>query len=603
MIKNFGGILLVFLSNFCFAQEKINEIDSVQIHGKFLATSYKNINQNISIITKKDIQNSPAKSIDELLQQVSGMDIRRRGSNGVQSDISFRGSSFEQVLLLLNGIRMNDSQTGHNSLNIPLDLDDIERIEVIKGPAARRFGQNAFAGAINIITKINSGKKVKINAEIGDYESYNLGFKANLGNDKFSQSLQTNTSSSEGYRHNTDFEMRNIFYQNQLKINNGNLSLQAGFSEKKFGANGFYSSPKATEQYEELQASIISLGHQQTFGKLKLQSNMYWRRGQDMYLFNREKPEIYRNMHIGNNVGGEINSTYVSSLGTTGLGVEIRKEFLVSNNLGNRNRFVSQVFFEHHFSFLKDKFTVSPGISWANYSQEGNFFYPGLDAGFRINSHHKFYGNISKVHRVPTFTELFYKSKTEIGNANLVPENALSTEIGYQFITNTIEAKVSGFSRNSENSIDWFKNSLNDEVWQSQNVGKISTKGIEIELNHQIFSWLKYSFGYTYLDTKFEKSSDFVSRYVLDNLKHQIIGKLQTKINKNWSNEIIYRYNDRLNLGSYHLLDEKLMYSKNDISVYILINNLTNTSYSETFGVEMPKRWFHIGFSYAINMN
>jgi iron complex outermembrane receptor protein len=87
------------------------------------------------------------------------MDIRRRGANGVQSDVSFRGSSFEQVLLLINGIRMNDSQTGHNSLNLPVDLGDVERIEVIKGPAARRFGQNAYAGAINIITKINPGKK------------------------------------------------------------------------------------------------------------------------------------------------------------------------------------------------------------------------------------------------------------------------------------------------------------------------------------------------------------------------------------------------------------------------------------------------------------
>jgi iron complex outermembrane receptor protein len=94
---------------------------------------------------------------------------------------------------------MNDSQTGHNSMNLPVDLDDVERIEVIKGPAARRFGQNAYAGVINIVTKINPGKRIKVNVEGGDYETYELGFNAQLGNEKFSNSLQANSSGSQGY--------------------------------------------------------------------------------------------------------------------------------------------------------------------------------------------------------------------------------------------------------------------------------------------------------------------------------------------------------------------------------------------------------------------
>lgn len=584
------------------AQEKTAEIDSIEIQGKFISTPYKNANQNISVITKADILNSPSTSIDEILQQIPGMDIRRRGANGVQSDIGFRGSSFEQVLLLLNGIRMNDSQTGHNSLNVPVDLEDVERIEIIKGPAARRFGQNAFAGAINIITKANPGKRVRISAEAGDYKSYGLGLNTNFGNEKFSNLLQANTNSSEGYRHNSDFEMRNIFYQNQLKIKDGSIRLQAGISEKKFGANGFYSSPNASEQYEELQASIVSLSHQQSFGQFKLNSNIYWRRGQDMYLFNREKPEIYRNMHIGNNVGGEVNFSYTSNLGTTGLGVELRKEFLASNNLGHRERFVSQVFFEHHFSLLDKKLNITPGVSWANYSNEGNFFYPGLDVGYDFNSNHKVYGNISKVHRVPTFTDLYYSSKTEVGNENLVPENAISAEAGYQFSKSGFLAKASGFMRNSNNAIDWVKDSLQDPIWYAQNVGEIDTKGVEFEINHQIFSFLKYSLGYTYLDTEFSQTDQFVSRYVLDNLKHQLVAKLQIKFLKYFTKEFVYRYNDRVNLGSYNLLDEKLSFNKNDFSVYVLVNNVTNSKYTETFGVPMPQRWFHLGFTYNINI-
>lgn len=598
-------ILAAFLltTSICInAQEKTAEIDSIEIQGKFISTPYKNANQNISVITRADILNSPATSIDEILQQIPGMDIRRRGANGVQSDIGFRGSSFEQVLLLLNGIRMNDSQTGHNSLNVPVDLEDVERIEVIKGPAARRFGQNAFAGVINIITKANPGKRVKLRAEGGDYETYGFGLNANFGNEKFSNLLQANSNSSQGYRYNTDFEMRNVFYQNQLKIKNGNIRLQAGISEKKFGANGFYASPAATEQYEELQASIVSLAHQQSFGKLKLNSNVYWRRGQDMYLFNREKPEIYRNMHIGNNVGGELNSSYASNLGTTGLGVELRKEFLASNNLGHRERFVTQVFFEHHLSLLDKKLNITPGISWANYSNEGNFFYPGLDIGYTFYENNKIYGNISKVHRVPTFTDLYYTSKTERGNENLLPESAVYAELGYQYQTKNILAKASGFYRSSSDAIDWIKYSLQDTVWNAQNIGDTEIKGIELELGHQVFNWLKYTVGYTYLDNRFKEFDNGYSRYVLDNLKHQLVTKLQTKFLKNFTNELVYRYNERVNLGSYNLLDAKLNYTRNDLSVYVLVNNVTNSEYTETFGVPMPQRWFHVGFTYNINI-
>lgn len=602
MIKKIGSIFLLGSMLSAYAQEKTTDIEIIEFQGKFISTPYKSANQNITVITKEEIANSPAKSIDEVLQQVPGMDIRRRGANGVQSDIGFRGSSFEQVLLLLNGIRMNDSQTGHNSMNVPVDMDDVERIEIIKGPAARRFGQNAYAGVINIITKTTSGKRVKISADGGDYKTYGLGFNAQIGNEKFSNSLQANTASSDGYMYNTDYEIRNVFYQSKLNIKNGDLKLQAGFSEKKFGANGFYASKSATEQYEETQASIVSVAHQQKFGDLKISSNVYWRRGQDMYLYDRNKPDGYRNMHIGNNVGGEVNSSYQWGLGTTGVGVELRKEFLASNNLGERNRFVSQVFFEHHFSLLDKKLNISPGISWANYSKEGNFFYPGLDVGYNFNQNNKIYGNVARVHRVPTFTDLYYVSKTEQGNQNLLPENAISSEIGYQYQDSRILAKVSGFMRNSENSIDWTKKAIDSPVWYADNVGKIDTKGVEFELSHRASDWLKYTAGYTYLDSKISRSGEFVSRYILDNLKHQVVAKLETKFLKYFTNELVYRYNERMNLGSYNLLDEKLSFAKKDFSVYALITNLTDTKYTEAFGVEMPQRWFHIGFSYTINI-
>lgn len=602
MKKVILSVLLLGLSLQISAQEKESSITEVTVQGKFLELPIKKVNENITIVSKEEIENSPSKSVEELLAQITGFDIQRRGGNGVQADISLRGSSFEQVLILVNGVRMNDSQTGHNSMSLPFDLASVEKIEIIKGPAARRFGQNAYAGVVNIITKVSSEEKVIVSASGGDYKTYSLGLGANFGNEKFSNFIQAGSTSSDGYRHNTDYKINNIFYQNQFKIKDGQLKFQVGIQEKKFGANGFYSSPTAKEQYEETQASIVSLGYEQKFNQFNLNSNVYWRRGQDLYLFNREKPEIYRNMHIGNNVGAELNGSYSSNLGTTGLGVEFRKEFLASNNLGHRERFLTQVFFEHNFSLFQNKLQISPGISWANYDSVGDFFYPGLDIGFDFNENHKIYGNVAKVNRIPTFTDLYYVSKTEIGNPDLKPEHAISSELGYRFQKNNFLGKVSVFNRTSENSIDWVKETK-DGIWAAENIGKIETNGIEVEVGQRFNSFVKsYSLGYTYLDSKAKEPQNLISRYVMENLKHQFVAKIENKFFGNFTNQLIYRYNERVTTGSYQLLDEKLGYDFKNLNVYVLVNNITNTNYTETFGVPMPKRWFHLGFTYKIGL-
>lgn len=598
MKKLVCSVLFLGVIGMFSAQEKESEISEITVQGKFLNLPLKKVNENITVISKQELENSPAKSIEEVLAQFTGMDIRKRGANGVQADISVRGSSFEQVLILVNGIRINDSQTGHNSMNIPFDLASVEKIEIVKGPAARRFGQNAYAGVINIITKPSSDENIVFTSSGGDFKTYSLGVGANFGNTRSSNFIQVNSSSSDGYRYNTDYKINNIFYQNRYKTENGNVNFQAGIQEKKFGANGFYATPSAKDQYEETQASIVSLGIDKNYEKWGLNSAVYWRRGQDMYEYIRNKPEIYRNMHIGNNLGAELNGSYRSDLGTTGLGLELRKEFLASNNLGHRERFVTQVFFEHHFSFLENKLNISPGISWANYDTEGNFFYPGLDLGFNFSEHHKIYGNIAKVSRIPTFTDLYYVSKTEAGNPNLKPENAVSAEIGYRFQKQSFLGKISGFLRDSDNSIDWSKQNAND-IWRAENIGKIKTKGVEVELAQHFNSFLKsYSVGYTFLESNYEQPTGLLSRYVMENLKHQFVAKLEVFFLKKFTNQLIYRYNERVSTGSYQILDEKLSYDAKNYNVYIMVNNILNTEYTETFGVPMPGRWFHIGVSF-----
>ena len=604
-------ICLVLWAGIVAAQSDDHEIEQITISGKTLSTPYAKAVENVLIIDRKQILNSPATSIEELLQQYSGIDIRRRGAHGVQSDVSIRGGSFEQVLVLINGVRMNDAQTGHNTMNIPLDLAHVEKIEIIKGPAARRFGNNAFSGVINIITQTSSDERIKITTQGGDYSTFEMGLMSTFGNEKIQNMFQVNTQTSQGYRYNTDYDIRNAFYQSHWKLGKGQLNAQAGFVEKKFGANGFYASPKATEQYEETQASIMSVGYSAQWENITLNAHAFWRRGQDLYMIDRQHPERYRNISIGNNTGAAANIAYLWRMGVTEVGLSARNEHLKSHNhmasslrdfsIGVKERFITEAFASHTVSLFDGAFTFIPGVSWANI-QSSHFFYPGIDMGYRFLKGHKLFGNVAKVHRVPSFFDMHYISATERGNPDLQPENALSYEIGYQYLRNKSELKASYFIRDSRNGIDWVKDHP-DDLWTAKNIGKFFTQGIDVSLS-QRFSGIvdRLSLGYTYLDTQVQQHTQF-SKYLAAHFRHQLVAKWYAKWGAHLSSQITYRYQERISPAHHHLLDAQVSFEKNNLTLYTLVNNLSNTYYTEAFEVPMPRRWFHIGVRYEIPLN
>ena len=141
------------------------ELASAIVVGHRVALPQQSIGHTLDVLTATQIAQLPVATVTEALQYVPGLDLRQRGPRGVQADLSIRGGSFEQVLVLVDGIKLTDPQTGHHTLNIPVPLENVERIEVLKGPGARLYGQNAFAGAINIVTKAAAGDAVQLSAE------------------------------------------------------------------------------------------------------------------------------------------------------------------------------------------------------------------------------------------------------------------------------------------------------------------------------------------------------------------------------------------------------------------------------------------------------
>ena len=152
-LKNITILILVGISFLVNAQ---NSDISKELKEVIVSENRASFSQNITnvhIIKSEDIRNAPVQSIEELLEYALNVDVRQRSGQGIQSDISIRGGNFEQVLIMLNGIKMNDPQTGHHNMDIPVSLEQIKRIEILTGGASRVFGNYAFTGSINIITK------------------------------------------------------------------------------------------------------------------------------------------------------------------------------------------------------------------------------------------------------------------------------------------------------------------------------------------------------------------------------------------------------------------------------------------------------------------
>jgi len=373
---------------------------------------------------------------------------------------------------------------------------------------------------------------------------------------------------------------------------------------RKFGANGFYASPNFKDQYEETQTSLIALHAVYRTDKATIKPRIYWRRNQDMYLFLRHDPLYFRNLHISNKVGVETNIFFNSSIGKTGIGVDVSRVFLVINNLGSHNRTAITGFLEHRFELFNETLDITPGVALSYYSDFETKAFPGIDIGYRISKTFKLYGNIGYTYRVPTFTDLYYVGPTTLGNPNLEPESALSEELGIKYTAKRVQINVALFTRKSDNLIDWTKDNETDK-WETRNFSKVTTQGIETAIDY-IFKvkkfYQKIAVGYSFIEDNIKDTNVQFTRYSLNSIKHQFTSNFSTKFCTIFNQNISYRYVERENGQSYNVVDAKIVASlkNNKMEFSVIANNIFNAEYTETNLVPMPKGNLMLGFTYRV---
>ena len=601
MKKSLALLSLLFF-NIIISQQDTTDLKEVVVSTTKLEIPFSKNFRTVKIISSDYIKNSPASNVSDLLQEITGIDVRRRGVGGVQGDLYIRGGGFDQTLLLVDGMKMDDAQTGHHTLNMILPLYLIERIEVIKGPAARIFGQNAFNGAINIVTKEIKGEKKQIDLSLkeisyGSFEQKNISAVTKIITNKTKSLISFSNNTSDGYRHNTDYKRNNYFVKTSFNLKSSPIDVIASFTENKFGANGFYASPSATEQYEETQASLLGVSTTINSEKLSIKPRLYWRRGQDEYIYIRDNPSVYRNLHKTNKVSAELSGSYFSNSGVTGFGVDLSTVNISSNNLGEHDRTTVNLFVDHTFKLFDEKLVLSPGIAVSYFSDMSFHSFPGIDLGYNINSNFKLYSNIGKTFRIPTYTDLYYSDRTTIGNENLNPESATSTELGFKY--NTSNFKISGafFNRKAKNIIDYVKENEND-LWNAVNIGSLKTTGFELDFRYNFQNQNYLNLGYTNIkDNNYVTNINF-SKYSLNSLKHHFTSKLNLNYIRNVNHSFVFKYAERSDKSNYNVLDSKIMYKK---GLFIYVNNILDEVYSETNLVPMPGISFLVGISVGID--
>lgn len=595
-MKNTFKTLLIFsllsVGKTAFSQDTIatQNLKEVVVSSGRIDVPLSENSRTLVIIGKAEIKNAAATNLADLLQSVAGVDVRRRGAGGLQADLYIRGGSFDQTLLLIDGIKVDDPQTGHHTLNMALPIELIERIEIVKGPSARIFGQNAFTGAINIVTKKSLEGTGSARLSVGSFNQFQGAFTSQFTQDNSDQIVHFSRNSSQGYRYNTDFKNNNFFTKSTFNKDQQAIVLMGTFMDRSFGANGFYATPSAVDQYERTQASLVSLQTVFASEDWVVTPSVYWKRNQDLYIYIRNNPGVYRNLHISNKVGAALMARNFNALGTSGFGLEVAQVSIRSNNLGNRDRFQANGFVEHRFSFFEDQLDVTPGVA-LNYFSDFKFHaFPGIDIGYRFNNDFKTYANFGYTYRIPTYTDLFYADRTSIGNEDLDPEQALSWELGAAYVRNDFTVQGAFFRRDTDNLIDYVKF---DEaaLWEAQNFAALATSGVEINMTQKFTLFgldQTLSMGYTYIDDAIKDTQVPFSRYAINSLKHQLTANSQVRLASQWPMSLSYRYMERTNGISYQVLDAALRYETPKITWSLVGNNILDAQFSETNLVPAP---------------
>jgi iron complex outermembrane receptor protein len=615
-MKN-GTILLglaLSLSSVVNAQFHLQEVQVVSRQTEIGSQAYRLVTE----ISSETIAALPATTVADLLKTLPGLDIRTRGANGAQADVSMRGGTFDQVMILLNGACVSDAQTGHYAMNIPIPLSAIERIEVLEGAAASLASGNAFCGAINIVTRRPEQDTYHVGMEMGmnrfakaeltggwrrnewrvlasaDY-GHNNGYYAPYPTDKEAVALT-----------NSDFNGANIY----LNATCRGLEMQVGAQYKDVGAGMFYGFG-SQDQFDATRTAFGSARYAHHWGKWSLDALAAYRANHDRYEWHRG---TVSNRHLTQNTTSSLRAHYVSSIGKTTVGIEARNENIHSTNFGDHNRLNIHYLAQQTFHVQHLSASVTAGGMYN--TSFAHHWTVGADIGYSFDCGVSLYANANRSLRLPTFTDLYYDAGNQLGNTTLQPEKAWTASFGaaYKHVfdqAGSLALNAELYHRWGRDIIDWiYVPEDSKRPYHAQNQQRVNTLGIECAVQYKLNKWLRniqLTYAFTNLDINLQQTH---SRY-LDYLRHKVVLQLEHGIYAGLGASWTLSYRDRV--GQFNqadgtvsdfrpvlLLDGKIYYDIPHWRFAVSCTNITNRAYYDYGGVLQPGAWAKISMEYHL---
>ncbi len=619
-------------------------LDEVSVTGSRAPLTRAQAARMVTVLERQEIQAAPVQSVNDLLKYVASVDVRQRGPIGAQTDVSIRGGNYEQITILLNGINICDPQTGHNAFDFPIDISEIERIEVLEGPAGRVYGTSSLLGAINIVTRPRSASGATAHVEGGSYGYLSAGARANVASGKWNNQVSGSYTRSDGYQRNSagglnaDYSGGRAFYQGMYSDDDINVSWHAGLSTKDYGSNTFYGA-KWDDQFEHTLKTYTALQAETKKGKFHIKPTIYWNHSYDRFELFRDAADKYPfNYHRTDIFGVNLNGYFDWALGRTALGAELRNEDLLSGNLGEpldnphhisgTDRYYDHGINRTNISFVLEhnillrRFTLSAGLvavknSWNGMSMK---VYPGIDASYRIGDALKLFASYNTSLRMPSVTELYYSVGGHVADKNLKPEEISALEAGVKYADHGITAQASVYHNNWKNMIDWIRYTADgpDAPWQSVNFTEVKATGFEAQLafnfrqlmpTQSVLKSFNASYNYLFQDKDIDSSVE--SKYSLEYLRHKLVANLQLNIWSRLDLGVNFRWQDRRGIytdfdgtvrdySPYSVVDARLSWTAPTYKLYLEANNIFDKTYIDYGCVQQPGTWIIAGVAVEI---
>lgn len=572
-----------------------------------------------AVLTAEELQHSSARTVGDIVAMLPGIDMRTRGVGDVQADLSMRGGTFDQMVVLLGGINLTDAQTGHHTMDIPVDITMVERVELLTPAQLMARGVTAFCGGVNIVVCEEYRDRLLAQVCGGSYGTADASLLATKAVGPWALTVAGAYHRSDGYRPNTDYRHGSLYVQAARHGERDDWQLQVGGQMKGFGSAGFYSTTYP-DQYEATRTLMVSAANVHRFNAaVRLETALYGRLHGDRFELFRdgyvEAPAWYtgHNHHLGSTTGlrGRVMARW--GVGEVMAGGEVRREGIWSNVLGEQDstlhspydkaaaRLNSTLFAGYSIRFGRIAVEVS---ALGLHSTSFGFNY-GLSSlmtySTRLLTCHL---ALSRTYRLPSFTDLYYKSVTQTANPDLGAEHSLAAEAGATLRCKGFAASATAYWRGGRDIIDWVRHT-DAEMWYAMNHSEVNAAGVDVSATYSLGGLLDaVGAGYSFCDISLA-TGQMLSQYSLDHLRHKASAFVRFSLFKGMrlTVDMAFRHRDgfyyadgeRHSYGGVLLLNAKAEYEWRHATFFAEGHNLADMAYRDYGGVPMPGRTWMVG--------